>query len=66
MASTLSHTHTVSTAALCAGDAVLGMGGAVVASVERDMSNLGAALIRFTDGAWWHVGMRDAHMIHRA
>jgi hypothetical protein len=42
------------------------MGGRIVASVERDMSNLGAALIRFTDGTWLHAGTRDAWTVERA
>ena len=60
------HTHTVSTLALIAGDSLLANGSRIVASVERDMGNLGAALIRFTDGTWFHAGVRDAHMIYRA
>lgn len=59
------HTHTVSTLALAAGDTVIANGNRTVASVERDMGNLDAALIRFTDGTWFHAGVRDAHMIDR-
>lgn len=59
------HTHTVSTLALQGGDAIIPMGGRIVDSVSRDMDNLGAALIRFTDGSWLHVGIRDAHAITR-
>lgn len=59
------HTHTVSTLALAAGDAVIPHGGRVVASVDRDMNNLGACLIRFTDGTWFHAGDRDAHAVNR-
>lgn len=59
------HTHTVSTANLQAGDAVLPMGGRIVASVERDTNNLGSALILFTDGTWLHAGIRDPHAISR-
>ena len=60
------HTHTVSTLALVAGDVLLANGNRTVSSVERDMDNLGAALIRFTDGTWFHAGIRDAHMVYRA
>ncbi len=60
------HTHTVSTLALAFDDKLIPMGGRVVASVERDMSNLGAALIRFTDGTWLHAGTRDAWAVERA
>lgn len=59
------HTHTVSTLALVPGDALFANGNRTVASVERDMGNLGAALIRFTDGTWFHAGVRDAHAICR-
>lgn len=59
------HTHTVSTLALIAGDALIANGNRVVSSVERNMNNLGAALIRFTDGTWFHAGIHDAHMISR-
>lgn len=60
------HTRTVSTLALTSGDKLVPMGGRVVASVERDMSNLGAALIRFTNGTWLHAGTRDAWAVERA
>lgn len=60
------HTHTVSTLALAAGDKLIPMGGRTVATVERDMGNLGAALIRFTDGTWLHAGTRDAWAVGRA
>ena len=59
------HTHTVSTLALITGDVLLANGNRTVSSVERDMGNLGAVLIRFTDGTWFHTGTRDAHMINR-
>lgn len=59
------NTHTVSTLNLVAGDIVLNNGNRVVTEVERNMSNLGAALIRFTDGTWFHAGIRDAHTISR-
>lgn len=58
------HTHTVSTLSLVAGDKLIPMSGRIVASVERDMGNLGACLIRFTDGTWLHAGDRDAHAIN--
>ncbi len=57
--------YTVSTIALVAGDVLTANGGRTVASVERDMDNLGAALIRFTDGTWFHAGVYDAHAINR-
>lgn len=59
------HTHTISTLALKPGDVVIPLGGRIVASVERDASNLGACLIRFVDGTWFHAGSRDAHAISR-
>ena len=59
------HTHTVSTLALITGDVLLANGNRTVSSVERDMGNLGAALIRFTDGTWFHSGTRDAHAVYR-
>ena len=59
------HTHTVSTLALVAGDALIANCNRTVSSVERDMDNLGAALIRFTDGTWFHAGVRDAHAVTR-
>lgn len=59
------HTNTVSTLGLRAGDAVIPMGGRIVASVERSMSNLGAALIRFTDGSHLHAGTCDAWAVSR-
>ena len=59
------HTHTVSTLALIAGDTLIANGNRTVASVERDMDNLGAALIYFTDGTWFHCGTYDAHMVIR-
>jgi hypothetical protein len=58
-------TTTRTTLALRAGDALLAHGGRVVASVERNLDNLGAALIRFTDGSFSHVGAWDAHMVSR-
>ena len=59
------HTHTVSTLGLRAGDIVIPMGGRIVASVERSMTNLGAALIYFTDGTLFHAGIRDAWAVGR-
>lgn len=47
------------------GDAVLGMNGRIVASTERNMSNLGATLIHFKDGTAFHAGTTDAHAIYR-
>lgn len=56
---------TVSTLNLIPGDSVINNGNRVVASVERSTNNLGAALIKFTDGTWFHAGIRDAHTISR-
>ena len=59
------HTNTVSTLGLLTGDRIIGLGGREVSSVERQMDNLGAALIYFTDGSWFHAGIRDAHAVSR-
>lgn len=35
-----------------------------VVSVERNMNNLGAALVRYDDGSWWHCGwFTDYHHV---
>jgi len=52
-----------STRTLAAGDVLIGNGDKVVASTERDMDNLGAMLIRFTNGTWFHAGVMDVHMV---
>lgn len=59
------HNMTVTTQALIAGDVLLQNGNKVVESTKRDMQNLGATIIRFTDGSWFHAGTFDAHAIAR-
>ena len=65
MNNTVATAHTVSTLALTGGDTLIANGNRTVASVERDLNNLNAALIYFTDGTWFHAGVHDAHAITR-
>lgn len=51
---------------LRAGDVIPGNGRRVVASVERNIENLGATLIRFTDGTWFHAGTFDCFWVERS
>ena len=62
----MTHTHTVSPSRLIAGDVILSNGNRVVASVQRDMNNLSAYLIRFTDGDRFHAYEFSAYPIARA
>lgn len=50
---------------LTPGSILPNLGGRVVKSVERDLANLGATLITFTDGSWFHSGTFDAHYVTR-
>lgn len=65
-ASTAVHNRTVSTSALLPGDVLLANGRRIVARTERNMDNLGAYQVYFTDGSWDWSGDRDPHAIHRA
>lgn len=60
------HTHTLTTGKLIPGDKLIAFGSMEVESTERDMNNLSAALVRFTDGSFQHVGFFDAHMVSRS
>ena len=62
---TQAHTHTVSTSTLEPGDVLVTHGDRIVESVTRNQDNLGAALVRFTDGSFLHVGWYDAWAIAR-